>query len=114
MIERQYTCLKDETSKKRVTRCLDLSKSQASRLAEETEITGVASLQDMRLRKASLEASLPGEQILARKTSILIGLHPVFSSIFPDSKLSVMFYIVMMMNIYVAVSHIAALFGKIL
>ena len=67
MIERQNSWVKAETSEKRVPRYLDLSERQASRLAEETETVREARLQDMWERKAILEASLTGEQILARK-----------------------------------------------
>ena len=90
MIERENSWVKAETSEKRVARCLDLSERQASRSAAETEtVRGArlrdkreqqvsrlaaetdtvrdARIQDKREREASLEASLTGEQILARK-----------------------------------------------
>ena len=41
---------------------------------------------------------------------ILIGLHPVLPPILQDPKLPVMFQIVILMNIHVAVSHIAVLY----
>ena len=48
-------------------RLQNLRERQASRLAGETDTVRDARLQDMRERKGSLEASLTGEQILARK-----------------------------------------------
>ena len=82
--------MKAETSEKIVARCLDLSESQASRLAKETETVRKSRLQNLSERQASrlasetetvsetrlqekreriaiLEGSLTGEQILDRK-----------------------------------------------
>ena len=112
--ERQASRLAAETDIVCNARLQGLRERQASRLAAETDTVCDARLQDNRERQASVQASLAGQQILARErhrdSCILIGLQPVSPSILPDPKLSVMFQIVILMNIHVAVSHIAALY----
>ena len=65
--EQQVSRLASETETVRGARLQDKREQQVSRLASETETIRGARLQDMRERKSSLEASLTGEQSLARK-----------------------------------------------
>ena len=112
--ERQASRLASETETVCDTRLQELRERQASRLAAEKETVRDARLKDMRERKSSLEASLTGEQILGSKRYrdklYSDRLTSRISLNFARSQLPVMFQKVILMNIHVAVSHIAALY----